>query len=104
MALATMGRRAAAAAFHRRPRLGEVERLELRFLIDRQYECALRRTDIEADNIVRLGGELRVVRQLGHGFQPFAVARTKPDLDVFSRPARLAYPRTRRNRSSALFH
>ena len=37
VALIVMGHRAAAAALHRQPRLGAVERLDLALLIDRQH-------------------------------------------------------------------
>jgi len=47
---------------------------------------------------------LRTVPRPDNGFQPFAVARTKPDLNTFSHPARLAYPRDRWNHSSASIH
>jgi hypothetical protein len=39
-------------------------RLDLRFLIDRQHQRVLRRIDVEADDILHLGGKLRVIRQL----------------------------------------
>ena len=39
--LIIMGHRAAAAAPHRQPRLGAVERLDLALLIDRQHQRAL---------------------------------------------------------------
>ena len=64
-----MGHRAAAALLHRQPRLGPVERLDLRLLIDRQHHGVLGRIDIEADDILNLGGKLRIVRQL-EGLHP----------------------------------
>jgi hypothetical protein len=36
--------------------------------------------------------------------KPLAVARTKPDLDTFAHPTRIAYPRARWNHLSASFH
>ena len=62
--LIIMGHRTAAAALHRQPRLGAVERLDLALLIDRQHQCMLGRIDIEADDILDLGGKFRVARQL----------------------------------------
>jgi hypothetical protein len=41
------------------------------------------------------------VARSDHGFQPFPVAQTKPDLDAFPHPARLAYTRASWNHSSA---
>src|SRR6201981_2218012 len=62
--LIIMSRRAAATALHRQPRLSAVERLDLALLIDRQHQYVLRRIDIEADDILHLGGKFRVARQL----------------------------------------
>jgi len=64
VALIVMGHRAAAAAFHRQPRLGAVERLDLRLLIKRQHQRVLRWIDVKADNIFDLGGKLGIVGQL----------------------------------------
>ena len=47
---------------------------------------------------------LRTVPRPDHGFQPFPVARTKPDLDAFPHPARLAHPRAAWNPSLASIH
>src|SRR5271165_2441924 len=40
------------------------ERLDLALLIDRQHQRVLWRIDVEANNILNLGGKLGVVRQL----------------------------------------
>src|SRR6266542_4667383 len=69
MTLVVVGHRPATAALHRQPRLGAVERLYLRLLIDRQYQRVLGWIDIEADDILHLGSKLRVVRQL-EGLHP----------------------------------
>jgi len=53
-----MGHGAAAAALHRQPRLGAVERLDLALLTDRQNQRVFGRIDIETDNILNLGGNL----------------------------------------------
>ena len=58
VALVVVRHRPAAAALHRQSGLGAVERLDLRFLVDRQHQRVLRRIDIEADDILHLGGEL----------------------------------------------
>ena len=47
---------------------------------------------------------LRAVPRPDHGLQPFPVARTKPDLDAFSHPAKLAYSQAHWNHSSASIH
>jgi hypothetical protein len=47
---------------------------------------------------------LRAIPRPDYGFQPFAVARTKPDFNALSHPARLAYPRAGWNHSSAPIH
>src|SRR3984893_8266127 len=75
-----VGHRAAAAALHRQPRLGAVERLDLRLLIDRQHQRVLGRIDIEADDVLDLGGKLRIVGQLerSHPVRLEAVRRPDP--------------------------
>jgi hypothetical protein len=47
---------------------------------------------------------LWAVPRSDHRFQPLPVARTKPDLNAFPHPARLAHSRARWNRSSAPIH
>jgi hypothetical protein len=47
---------------------------------------------------------LRAVPPPDDGFQPVAIPRTKPDLDAFSHPARLAHPQAGWNHSSAPIH
>src|SRR5580704_8435981 len=46
-----VGHCTSAATLHRQPRLGAVERLDLRLLVDRQHQRVLGRIDIEADDI-----------------------------------------------------
>ena len=77
VALVVVRHRPAAALLHRQPRLGTVERLDLRLLVDRQHQRVLRRIEIKTDNILHLGGELRVVRQLEglHPVRPQTVRR-----------------------------
>ena len=62
--LVVMSHGSAAAALQRQSRLGTVERLDLRFLVDSEHYRMRRRSDIEADNIPELGHEIGVVRQL----------------------------------------
>src|SRR5215469_16736005 len=64
VALVVMGHRPAPAGFQRQPGLGAVERLDLRFLVDRQHHRVRRRIDVEPDDVIELGGELRIARQL----------------------------------------
>src|SRR6516162_48336 len=80
VALVIMGHRAATAALHRQPGLGAVERLDLALLIDRQHQGMLRRIDIEADDILDLGGKFRVARQLegAHPMRLQTVRRPDP--------------------------
>jgi hypothetical protein len=47
---------------------------------------------------------LRAVPRPDHGFQPVPVARTKPNLDTFPHPARLAHRRADWNHLSAPIH
>jgi hypothetical protein len=71
--------RPAAALLHRQSRLGAIERLDLRLLIDREHQCVLGRIDIEAHDILHLGGKLRIVRQL-EGAHPVRLeAMRRPD-------------------------
>ena len=44
--------------------LSAVQGLDLRFLVDAEHHCVGGRTNIEADDIADLGGELRVAGQL----------------------------------------
>src|SRR3954447_21555087 len=57
--LIIVGHRATAASLHRQPRLGAVERLDLRLLVNRQHQRVLGWINVEADNIPHLGGKLR---------------------------------------------
>jgi hypothetical protein len=50
------GHRPAAALLHWQSWLGGVERRDLRLLVDRQHRRALGRIDIEANDILDLGG------------------------------------------------
>jgi hypothetical protein len=47
---------------------------------------------------------LRTVPRSDHGFQPFAVARTKPDFYAFPHPHKLAHLRARGNPSLVSTH
>jgi len=62
--LVVMGHGSAAAGLQRQSRLGTVERLDLRFLVDAEHHRMRRRSDIEADNIPELGHKIGVARQL----------------------------------------
>src|SRR5713226_5217158 len=56
VALVVVGHRPAAALLHRQSRLGAVERLDLRLLVDRQHQRVLGRTALEADETPPIGG------------------------------------------------
>ena len=64
VALVVVGHRPGAALLHRQARLGAVERLDLALLVDREDDGMGGRIDVEADDVLELLGELRVVRQL----------------------------------------
>ena len=49
---------------HGQHRLGAVERLDLALLVDAEHQRAVRRVEIEADDVAHLVDELRVARQL----------------------------------------
>ena len=49
---------------HRQQRLGAVQRLDLRFLIDAQHQCMVGRVEVETDNVAHLVDKQRVLRQL----------------------------------------
>src|SRR4051812_38148733 len=57
VALVIMSHGAASAGLDRQSRLGTVERLDLRFLVDRQNHGMRRRVHIKADNVFDLLGE-----------------------------------------------
>jgi hypothetical protein len=90
MPLVIMRHCRAAALLHRQTGLGAVERLDLRFFVDRQHHRMRRWMDIKTDNVAQLGDELAVARQLelthAMRLQPMGVpdplhrAETDPDL------------------------
>ena len=51
------------ALFHRQTRLGAIQRLDLALLIDRQHQAVRRRVDVKADDVVHLGGKLRITAE-----------------------------------------
>ena len=64
VALVVVGHRAGAALLHRQAGLGAVERLDLALLVHRQHDRMRRRIDVEADHVLQLVGELRIVGEL----------------------------------------
>ena len=62
--LVVVGHRLAAALLDRQTRLGAVEGLNLRLLVDRQHDGVRRRIDVEANDVVQFGRKLRIVGQL----------------------------------------
>jgi Domain of unknown function (DUF4062) len=64
VAQVVMGHGAGLARFERQPRLGAVKRLDLGLLVDREHHGMLGRVDIEADDVLELGGELGIGRAL----------------------------------------
>ena len=63
-----MRHRPAAALLHRQPRLGAVKGLDLALFIDRQHQGLVGRIEVEADNLLDLGDEVRIAREL-EGFR-----------------------------------
>ena len=64
MALVVVRHGAGPAFFHRQPRLGAVECLDLALLVDAEHQGFVRRIEVEADDILHLVDKLLVVRQL----------------------------------------
>ena len=75
-----MGHRPSPPLLHRQARLGAVERLNLRLLVDRQDEAMSRRIEIQPDHVAQFGAKGRVVRQLEppHPVRLQAVRRPDP--------------------------
>ena len=64
MALVIMGHSFGAAFLQGQARLGAIQGLDLRFLIDAKHDGVGGRIDIEAGDVADLGGELRIVGEL----------------------------------------
>jgi hypothetical protein len=62
--LVVAGHGAGAPVLHRQSRQGAVQRLDSAFLIDREHDGVGGRIDVQADDVLELGGKLRIVRQL----------------------------------------
>ena len=86
--LVVVGHRAALAGLDRQAGLGAVERLDLRFLVDRQHDGMGRRVHVEADDVFDLLGEGGIVGSL-EGAQPVRLQAVRlPDaLDGAQRQA-----------------
>jgi hypothetical protein len=69
-----VGHRATAVSLHRQPRLGAVERLDLRFLIHRECQCMLGRIDVEPDEsrtlAAKFGSFDSLKLRIRRGFRP----------------------------------
>src|SRR5580704_3766664 len=77
---AVMRHRPAAALLHRQPRLGAVKGLDLALFIDRQHQSLVGRIEVEADDILDLGDEVRIAREL-EGFRQMRLEPVRsPDL------------------------
>ncbi len=59
-----MGHGSGPALFHRQARLGAIQRLNLRFLIERQHNRVVGRVQVEAHDVDQLVLEVRVVGDL----------------------------------------
>jgi len=80
IALVVVGHRGRAPLLQRQPRLGPIQRLDLGFLIDAKYDRAIRRIEIEADDLGDLFLEQRVVRDL----EPFHDVRLQPGIGPYA--------------------
>src|SRR6516225_3592572 len=70
---------AGTSLLHWQPRLSAVQRLDLAFLINRENDGAVRRIDVEADDLLELGRELRIIGQLEPADQMRPQAMSTPD-------------------------
>jgi hypothetical protein len=74
-----VGHGAGPALLDRQPRLRPIERLDLRFLVDREHQAVRRRIEIEADHVAQLGGERRIGGQLEAPHPVRLEAMRRPD-------------------------
>lgn len=80
VALVVVRHRPAAALLHRQPRLSAVERQDLALFINRQHQGLVGRVEVEADDILDLGDEVRIARKL-EGFRQMRLEPVRrPDL------------------------
>jgi hypothetical protein len=85
--LVVVGHRSTAALLQRQAGLGAIERLNLRFLVDRQHHRMRRRVDVEADDVTQLFDKRPIARQLelthAMGLQPVGAPDPldRPDAD-----------------------
>jgi hypothetical protein len=67
----------APAVLQGQPRLGPIERLNLRLLVDREHHGMRRRIDVEPGDVAQPGGELRVGGEL-EGAHPVGLQLVRP--------------------------
>ena len=98
VALVIVGTPLGDAGQHRQDRLGAVEGLELALFVDAQHQRAIRRREVETDDVTELDLKVRISRQL--------VARTaRRDLLLKQlRPATVALNELRHKRTLVLQH
>ena len=77
--LVVVGHGASPTLFHRQSRLGAIQRLDLAFLIDREHDGVVGRIDVQANDLLELGRELRIVGQLKAAYQMRSQAMSAPD-------------------------
>src|SRR3974390_3167756 len=92
-----VGHGASATFFHGQPRLGAIQRLDLAFLIDREHDGVVGRVDVQANDLLELGPELRIVGQLKAAYQMRSQAMSAPDTlhRTDADPSRLRHCRAR---------
>ena len=78
--LVVVGHGASASLFHRQPRLGAVQRLDLTFLIDPEHDGVVGRIDVQPDDLLELGRELRIVgkSEPAHQMRPQPMSAPDP--------------------------
>jgi len=88
MALVIMGHRRRASLLEGQARLRPIERLDLGLLIDAEHKAAIRRVEVDADDLGHLLLEQRVVRDL----EPFHDVRLQPSIGLYAPHARRRIP------------
>jgi len=95
MPLIVVGHGTDASLLHRQSWLGTIQRLNLALFIDRQHDGMVGRIDIQANDLLELGGKLRIVGQLklAHQMRPQAVSAPYPLHRTDADPRRFGHGR-----------
>src|SRR6516164_7364331 len=76
--LVVVGHGTSPTLFNRQPRLGAIQRLDLAFLIDREHDGVVGWIDVQANDLLELDRELRIVGQLKAAYQMRSQAMSAP--------------------------